>query len=151
VDRKGDGLPGWAFFTWLFWITSGEDLCRWRAGVQGTGNETSGKNLRGGDKCCCKEARDAVKSDWGLAGCLLIMAYKTDGAVVVICLIKMIMRRCRERGEEKQKDEENGQMTASVYGARSKHERTLNDEVGIVKKLISFVRSLSMQCVPLCP
>jgi hypothetical protein len=65
------------------------------------------------------------------------MTCNADGAVVVICLIEMIMGRRRKRGEEKQKDEENGPTIESVYGSRSIHERTLNHEVGIVKRYIS--------------
>ncbi len=97
----------------------------------------SGKNRRRCDKCCFNEARDAVKSDWGLVGRLLMMAYKTDGTVVVICFVKMVMGHGHERGKNEQKDEENGQLIASVYGVRSKHERTLNHEIGLVKKFIS--------------
>ena len=66
-----------------------------------------------------------------------MMTYNTDVAVVVVCLVKMAMECCRERGEEEQKDEESGKMIASVYDTRSIHERTISHEVGIVKKFIS--------------
>jgi len=74
-----------------------------------------------------------------------MMTYNTDMAVMVICLIKMVMGHCRERGEEEQKNEKNGKIISPVYSARSAHERTLRHELEIVKKLFGagFVRSSS--------
>jgi len=52
-----------------------------------------------------------------------MMTYDTDGALVVVRLIKVEMWRCRERGEEEQKDEENEKAIFPVYDTRSTHAR----------------------------
>jgi len=75
---------------------SGENLCRRSAGVQGTGCGIGGKNLRGSDNCCFKEAGGPIESRHRLARCVLVMADYTEGAFVVVGPVRMEMGRCRE-------------------------------------------------------
>jgi hypothetical protein len=113
-----------------------ENLCRRSAGVQGTGYGIGGKNLRGSDNCCFKEAGDTVKSDCGLAGCLLVIADYTEGAVVVVGFVKMEMRRCRERGKEEQRCyDDSGESQAPAGDGLRDHGVTLIHAADIVKDL----------------
>lgn len=107
---------------------SGKKLCRRCAVVAGKGKEILGKDRRGNDNGCFSEPGDPVKSNCRLGGCLLMVANKTDGAVVVVRRVNMIMGHGHERGKKEQKDEENGNTMVPAHNALFTHGHILSGQ-----------------------
>jgi hypothetical protein len=79
-----------------------EELRRRGAVVTGKGKEFISKEQRGNDNCCFSDSGQAVKSNCRLAGRVLMIAYKTNRAVVVVGRVVMIMGHSHKGGKKEQ-------------------------------------------------
>ncbi len=95
-------------FHLLYSKKPGEELCRRSTVVQGKVKETVDKRRGESNKWCFDETGNSVKGNRRLAGRLLMIAYDTDGAVVVFSDVSMMMGNRDESGQEEQQYEESG-------------------------------------------
>lgn len=83
--------------------------------TQGIGKEIVNKNKRGGDSCCFSETGNAVNDGERVACCGLVMAYNTDGAVVIVGRIFVVMRYCYESSKKEKQYQEYGNSTTADH------------------------------------
>jgi hypothetical protein len=87
-------------------ITWEKRLCRGAASAERKEKEIVGKDRSGGNKCCFGEERAAVNGNERVACCGLVMAYNTDGAVVIVGRIFMVVRYCHESSKKEKQYQE---------------------------------------------
>jgi hypothetical protein len=109
----------------LYWNTFVEELCRWGAIIQERDKKNLSNDWSGRDKCCFRETGDAIRSNCRVAGCGQMVTCNTDGAVVVVGRVVMVMRQCHESGKNKKEYEEYGKFIALAHGVFSIHEPRL--------------------------
>jgi hypothetical protein len=86
-------------------------ICRYlnRGGAifQGIGRENNGKYRGWNNNRCFGETGNTIKSNRPLTGCGQMITCNTDGAIVVVRRIFMVVRYYHERGNQKKQNEKN--------------------------------------------
>jgi hypothetical protein len=85
--------------------------------------EIIGKRRSGSNKCCFGKTGHAVKGSERVARCRLVMAYNTDGAIVIVCRIFMVMRYSYESSKKEKQYQECRNSATADHSLSFTHER----------------------------
>lgn len=118
----------------LYWNTFVEELCRWGAIIQERDKNLLSNDWSGCDKCCFRKTGDAIRSNCRVAGCGQMMTCNTEGAVVIVGRVHMVVRQRHESGKDEKEYEKYGKLTALVH-VPTMHGSRLIYAVVFVKKL----------------
>jgi hypothetical protein len=116
-------------------ITWEEKLCRGTASVERKEKEIVGKGRSGNNRGSFSETGNAVNGDERVACCGLVMAYNTDGTVVVVGRIFMVVQYGHECGKKEKQYQESGNFTAADHSLLFTMKQRLVHVVEFVKKL----------------
>jgi len=111
-----------------------EKLCRGAASAERKEKEIVGKGRSGSNKCCFSETGNAINGNERVACREQVMAYNTDGAVVIVGRIFMMMRCSQECGKKEKQYQECGNSTAVDHSLPFTHKQRLVHVFEFVKK-----------------
>jgi hypothetical protein len=115
-------------------MRTGEELCRRCAVLQKRNENPLGNDRSGGEVYCFTEMGNAVKGNGRLAGRVLVMAYKADGAIVVACRVLMMMERRNKGGDKEKQYEDAGKAFGPAHVVPSEYEPSIRRAADFVKK-----------------
>lgn len=139
-----NSLPDYARFVGIMLRYVCEELCGWGAIAPGRGEYFLSNYRCVSDRYRFKGKRDIIKSNNRPASRELMIANKTNGAVVIVGGVVVVMGRRNKRGQQENQYKESRKAFVPVHCVPFTHKHTICSNDAFVKKLFEHQETLSL-------